>query len=152
MAKTSSTKKLTVKQTGAKQPGAKQPTAKTRQKWIDSDPTMRDLVDDFERMAWRPREPQAIGSIVSGLLARRGYGQLTAAEELETAWNELVGPALAGQTQIGKVQRGVLQVAVGSSAVLQELTFQKTRLVTELARRFPQAKIRDIRVRVTGIR
>lgn len=113
---------------------------------------MRDLVDDFERMSRRPREPQAIGSIVSGLLARRGYGQLTAAEELETAWNELVGPALAGQTQIGKVQRGVLQVAVGSSAVLQELTFQKTRLVTELARRFPPAKIRDIRIRVTGIR
>lgn len=125
---------------------------KARQKWTDADPVMRDLMDDYDRKAWRPREPQAIGSIVSGLLARRGYGQMAAADELEAVWTELAGAKLAGQTQLGKVQRGVLAVAASSSAVVQELTFQKARLVAELGRRLPQAKIRDIRIRVAAIR
>lgn len=140
------------KKLSTKRVSAKRVSAKTRQQWIEADPTMRDLVDDYERMSKRPPEPQRIGSIVSGLLARRGYGQMAAAEELETTWRELVGAALAAHTQLGKVQRGVLQVATDSSAASQELTFQKTRLVTELARRIPQAKIRDLRIRVTGIR
>lgn len=127
-------------------------STKARQKWTESDPNMRDLLDDYDRMSRHPRDPQRIGAIVSGLLSRRGYGQLAATEELESTWNALVGAALAGQTQVGKVQRGVLLVSAGTSAVLQELTFQKARLVTELARSIPQAKIRDLRIRVAAIR
>jgi hypothetical protein len=49
---------------------------------------------------------------------------------------------------MGKIRRGVLEVLVGNSAVLQELTFQKKHLLDKIVAALPDQKIRDVRFRI----
>jgi hypothetical protein len=58
---------------------------------------------------------------------------------------------LAKHTRAGGMRRGVLEVIVRSSAVLQELSFEKRRLVARLAQLLPLRRIRDVRFRVGEI-
>ncbi|MCH5375138.1 MAG: DUF721 domain-containing protein, partial [Planctomycetes bacterium] len=68
--------------------------------------------------------------------------------ELGSVWNDAVGAELGGQTRLGNLRRGVLEVTVGNSAVMQELTFMKREILKDLKRLVPEQKIRDLRFRV----
>ena len=58
-------------------------------------------------------------------------------------------PSMVGiNSRPGNVRRSVLEVTVRNSAVLQELTFQKTQLLGELSRLLPDQNIRDLRFRI----
>ncbi|MFO0868283.1 MAG: DUF721 domain-containing protein [Pirellulales bacterium] len=117
-------------------------------------PDARELDElQFQYQQRRPgvREPARWNNLLANLLARRGYGQLATADALADAWATAVGPELAGQTRPGRVQRGVLQVFVASSVVLQELTFRKQSLVAELVRQLPDHQIRDVRFRISAV-
>jgi hypothetical protein len=59
-----------------------------------------------------------------------------------------VGEKLAAHTRPGNVSRGVLEVMVRNSAVLQELSFLKVNLIKSLTKSVPEQKIRNIRFRV----
>ncbi len=95
--------------------------------------------------------PQRIADALSRLMARRGYARIQAASELDAAWSGAVGDPLAGQSRPGNLRRGVLDVTVGNSAVMQELTFIKRTILKELERMVPEQKIRDLRFRVGPI-
>ena len=69
-------------------------------------------------------------------------------EQACQAWLRTAGPKLAGMSCPGNIRRGVLEVTVASSSVLQELTFQKTTLLQRIQQQLPDAKIRDLRFRV----
>ncbi len=94
--------------------------------------------------------PKKIGDVMAGLLARKGYARVQAATACETAWKEAAGK-LAAHSRPGNVNRGVLEVVVRNSAALQELTFQKKKLLKRLQEKLPDEKIADIRFRVGTI-
>lgn len=102
----------------------------------------------MERDLNRPGGPQAIGRIVSRLLARTGYANEQASEALAAAWQAAVPPLLAPRCRPGRVRRGVLEVFVSHAAVAQELGFHKRDLVAQLQRALPAASITDIRCRL----
>jgi predicted nucleic acid-binding Zn ribbon protein len=95
--------------------------------------------------------PKPIGNIVAELLARRGYGRLQAADASSAAWQEAAGEALAAQSRAGQIKRGVLEVWVTNSTLVQELSFEKARLLKKLAGLMPDEKIRDLKFRVGPI-
>ena len=97
------------------------------------------------------RGPKGMGNIISDLMARRGYAQTQTASKCRDAWDASVGQPLAGHTRPGNIRRGVLEVFVRNSAVVQELTFQKKKIVAQLTQRVPELKIRDLRFRVGSI-
>ncbi len=99
-------------------------------------------------MARERGEPQAIGNVVAELMARRGLNRTRTAEECEAAWREAVGPFLAGQTRIGAVRGGVVEVLASHSALLQELGFLKAEIIGKLNARLPGAPVVDLRFRV----
>ncbi len=99
----------------------------------------------------RGRVPQQIGDVVSRLLARRGYNQRVANGELADAWRQTVGDRLSVYCRIGNLRRGVLEVIVQNSAVVQELTFQKATLVKKMQAAIPEAKVSGLRFRVGTI-
>jgi predicted nucleic acid-binding Zn ribbon protein len=114
------------------------------------------LVDDINRRRSEPGNfargrSKRIGDVVSQLLARRGYAQETTSADVATAWREAVGAAAATYTRIGAIRRGTLEVVVANSAISQELTFRKTQLVAELARRLPEHKIKNLRFRTGNV-
>ena len=93
------------------------------------------------------RDPQKIGDVVSDLLARRGYAQVEAQEECNRAWDRVVGK-LGKFSRATEVKRGVLQVIVTNSVVMQELTFRKPELIATMSAELPNHQIKDLRFRV----
>jgi predicted nucleic acid-binding Zn ribbon protein len=96
----------------------------------------------------RVRLPSKIGDVVNDLIARRGYLQTKSAAALRVAWRQIVGENLASRTEVGKVKRNVLEVFVKTSVMLQELSFQKAKILEQLQAMECGRKIRDVRFRV----
>jgi len=94
------------------------------------------------------RNPKPIGSILSELMARRGYACVQSARAYETAWREAAGELAARYTRVGALRRGTLEVIVMNSTLVQELTFQKPTLLKLLARLLPDERLQDLRFRV----
>ena len=109
---------------------------------------IRDLQSDYRRRQVRIPPPKPMGDVMSQLLARRGYAQVQSAASCEAAWRAAVGDKLAAHTRPGNIRRGVLEVLVASSAIVQELSFLKAKVVKQLAQLAPDQKIRDVRFRV----
>ena len=85
-------------------------------------------------------------------MARRGYAQLEAAGERDEAWRVVVGEKMAPHSRLGNIRRGVVEVTVCNSAVLQELTFRKKELIKNIATALPDQKICDMRFRVGSLK
>ncbi len=107
-------------------------------------------MNHYSRQSPEGRGPKKIGDIVAGLLARKGYARVQSANATEDAWKEAAGK-LAAHSRPGNVNRGVLEVIVRNSSALQELTFQKKKLLTRLQEQLPDAKITDLRFRVGSL-
>lgn len=97
------------------------------------------------------REPARISEVISRLLARRGYAQVQQGAECEQAWKRVVGTQLAQNSRVGRLQRGVLEIAAKNSATLQELTFRKRKLLQQLQELMGAQQIQDLRFRVGEI-
>lgn len=98
--------------------------------------------------AAKGRGPVSIARVVAELTMRRGLGQVGAAEQFRRAWEQLVGAELATQSRVASLSRGVLEVVVSGSVVLQELTFRKGELLQAIQSQVPGNTVRDIRFRV----
>ncbi len=95
-----------------------------------------------------PGKPQKLADVLSEIMARRGFARVQAATISAQAWSTAVGEFFAAHSRPGQVKRGVLEVLVANSVVLQELTFRKQQLVIDLTRLLPEEKISDLRFRV----
>ena len=99
-----------------------------------------------------PGRPQPIAEVLADLITRRGYAREQSSANYEQAWRTAVGEFLAGHTRCGLVRRGKLEVVVANSTLVQEITFRKQTIVSELTRLLPDEKIADLKLRVGPIR
>jgi predicted nucleic acid-binding Zn ribbon protein len=97
------------------------------------------------------RGPQTIGNVLSELMARRGYGRIQSTESYEEAWRQAAGPMLAKYTRVGPLRRGTLEIIVGNSTLVQELGFQKQKLLEALAKALPDEGIKNLRFRTGNV-
>ena len=92
--------------------------------------------------------PRTIGSVMSRLLARTGYDREHGSDVLATAWQQAAPASMQGSSQAGLVRRGVLDVFVSHSALVQEMGFHKREVLARLGELVPAEGITDIRCRV----
>lgn len=85
------------------------------------------------------------------MINTRGYGRIQATADFTVAWNQAVGETLSPYTLPGRLKRGVLEVTVTNSIVIQELNFQKEQILAALREQCPDAKIRDVKFRIGTI-
>jgi len=96
-----------------------------------------------------PEGVQPIGKILTEVIARRGLARLRQRQLWEQVWQEVVGPEVSEQTRIGSYRRGVLEILVNNSSLLQELAaFRKETLIEELRKRLSATAIRDVKFRL----
>ena len=86
--------------------------------------------------------------MLAQLITARGYGRVQALAELDAAWQAAAGDSLARYSRPGRLQRGILEITVTSSTMMQELCFQKQHILAQLQAKLPDAKIRGLRFRV----
>ena len=94
------------------------------------------------------RGPKQIGSILSELMARRGYARVQSAAVYDSAWREAAGSLVAEYTRVGSLRGGTLEIVVANSTLTQELVFQRPALLQTLAKLLPDEGIKNIRFRV----
>ena len=69
--------------------------------------------------------------------------------QLVAIWKQVVDERTAERTKVLGLKRGVLEVGVTNSALLNELvSFQKTGLLARLKAEHPEQNIKDIRFRL----
>ena len=115
------------------------------------DGELEQALSDAKKRRRFHRDPVRISEVVSRLLARRGYAQVQQGAECAQAWTRVAGANLAGNSRVGRLQRGVLEIAVKNSATLQELTFRKRKLLKQLQESIGKEQVRDLRFRVGEI-
>jgi len=94
------------------------------------------------------RGPEKLGDVLGRLFTLRGWGRRQGRLHLEQAWAETAGEEIAKQTRVAGLRRGVLEIEVGSSVLLQELAhFHKRRLLEGLRARLPGTPLNDLRFR-----
>lgn len=114
------------------------PTPEEREQW-----DLAQIKQGNSRLFARP-----IGSVMRKLLAEKDYASQQVAQDLQVAWQRAVGPTLTKTTRLGKVAKGVLLVEVSNSLALQEIHFQKTRILKTLQSELPAIQLVDLRFRV----
>lgn len=95
--------------------------------------------------------PKKIADVMSELLTRRGYARVQAAASYDDAWREAAGEQMARYTRVVQIRRGVVEVIVANSTLVQELTFQKRAILKQLAELLPEERIADLRCKVGPI-
>lgn len=94
------------------------------------------------------RQPKKAANIVAQLFAKKGYGAAKTDSALREAWAQAAGPGLARFSEPGAFRRGRLEVTVANSAMMQELTFEKDRLLRAMQQALPDARIDEIRLKI----
>lgn len=95
---------------------------------------------------------QPIADILSELVARRGFARLRSQEHLEDAWQKAIGQPGCRYTRVGSARRGVLEILVANSILLQELAgFQKQSLLRRLQESLGPSAVRDLRFRLDQV-
>jgi predicted nucleic acid-binding Zn ribbon protein len=113
-----------------------------------------DDLNDFARRGQTQRrnfhghQPKRMSDIVAQLVQKKGYAQVRAAQAHHEAWKTAAGSRFAPVTEPGKITRGTLEVTAANSLVMQELTFEKDRLLAAIQQALPDAKIKQIRFKV----
>lgn len=94
------------------------------------------------------RPVRKLGSIIGQLMARRGYAQVLAGQEFQRIIESAVGPKLASSIHVGNLRAGVLQLYAPDSVTLQELNFQKRKILARIQKEFPDGQVSDLRFRI----
>jgi predicted nucleic acid-binding Zn ribbon protein len=106
---------------------------------------------DREQRRHYARRPKKIADVLAQLITARGYGRPQSDANLTAAWQQAAGETIAKYTHAGRLRRGTLEVTASNSTIVQELTFQKQQILSQLKTQLPDANIRDIRFRVGSI-
>jgi len=111
-------------------------------------------MSEFPKERSRPydtTEPDLLGAVISKLFATRGYGRMQSDRQLHTAWSEVAGEDLAGQTRVTGLKNGVLQIGVSNAAQLNELAaFRKQELLERLQAEHSHLRVRDLKFKLRG--
>jgi predicted nucleic acid-binding Zn ribbon protein len=97
------------------------------------------------------RQPKPVKDVLAQVVQRKGYATVRAAGQFNEAWAAAAGEPFAATTEVGALRRGVLEVYAANSLVMQELTFEKERILAALQTALPDASIKQLRFRVGAI-
>ena len=96
-------------------------------------------------MLHESRDPEPLAESIARLIAQRGLARSKASEQLAFIWREVAGDNLESGTRVINLKRGVLNIAVSSAALLNELvSFHQADLLLKLQEEHPDLKVRGI--------
>jgi predicted nucleic acid-binding Zn ribbon protein len=97
----------------------------------------------------RAKKMLSIGQAMdmSPLLKRLGLGDGDRQMDIFRRWSDIVGDAVARNTQPTKFSRGVLTVSVSSPAWLHNLSMMKPQILANLKRELQSSAVKDVKFR-----
>jgi len=102
--------------------------------------------DDDENQPFMPgRDPKGIGDALADLTRQAGWDSQLAREDLVLQWEKVAGEETARHASPVALADGLLTVQCDSTAWAKNLQLMRGAIVTEIARRFPEAKVENVR-------
>jgi hypothetical protein len=105
-----------------------------------------------QRARFHKQKPKSISDVMAQLFAKRGYAARKTNEFLAEAWVKAAGQPLANFSQATKINRGQVEVVVANSLMLQEIDFERGRIIDALVSALPTAGITGLKLRVGRLR
>jgi hypothetical protein len=94
-------------------------------------------------------DPTPLSTVISELIQKKGLARVQGNAQLIGIWKSVVGEKVSSQTKVLGLKRGVLEVGVDNSALMNELaSFQKAGFVRKLQKEHSDHKISDIRFKL----
>ena len=75
-----------------------------------------------------------IGRALEGFLQQSGLSAALKYPEIHEVWTSVVGEALAEHSRVSAFRRGVLEIAVDSSALLNDIQFHQAAILRDIQR------------------
>lgn len=111
----------------------------------------KNAVELNQRRRIHARRPKPVRHLINDIITRRGIAAEQANHELQHAWDAAAGIDIANQSRIGSVRRGVLEIIVDNSSLLQMVSFDQDRLLEKINHQLRKAEITRLRFRVGSI-
>lgn len=105
----------------------------------------RRITDDENQPFTSGRDPKGFGDVLADLTRQAGWDAPLAKEDLVLQWNIVAGEETARHAQPVAINDGVLTVRCDSTAWAKNLTLMRTPIITEIAKRFPEAGVHTVR-------
>jgi predicted nucleic acid-binding Zn ribbon protein len=85
--------------------------------------------------AWPEEQPVAtIKSALTAFLKASGLQGAAKHQQLDSAWSCIVGPEIGAHTRVLGFRKGVVEIGVDSSALMNDIRFHRTALLGDLQR------------------
>jgi predicted nucleic acid-binding Zn ribbon protein len=96
------------------------------------------------------REPQGLGTLLTGVMQDLGFGDAAAILQVAERWEAAVGPDVARHCRPSALRGGLLEASVDSSAWCQELTLRRPEILAALRRELGDRAPAELRFFVEG--
>ena len=97
------------------------------------------------------RRPKRAQDLINNVIARRGIAAEQSSHRLQNIWESVIGMDLANQTRVSSLRRGVLEIIVSNSSLMQILSFNKEQYKEEINQQMQNGTLSDIRFRIGRI-
>jgi len=101
-------------------------------------------VPKFHRENSRIRKTTTLKNALEGFLNSSGIGSLIKYPNVTKAWNEISGTEISKHTMIYSFKRGVLEIGVNSSALLNEVEFAKKEYLRAIQEKIKRPFVRKL--------
>jgi predicted nucleic acid-binding Zn ribbon protein len=93
--------------------------------------------------------PENLKEVLARMFTLRGWGRRSGRIHLENAWSRAIDEQARQRTRVLSLRRGVLEVEVNDSVLMQELSsFHRRRLLDVLKKSLPNENVKDLKFRV----
>ena len=89
----------------------------------------------------------SLRDLIPDFMAKTGLNRMRKTDDLAEKWAE-VADIFRPHAVFDALRRGVLEIIVSDTIIIQELTFRKAELLRKMREAYPDAKFKDIRFRV----
>lgn len=103
------------------------------------------IVDDDNAPFTPGRDPHGVGDVLTALTREAGWDSHLAREDLVRQWSDVAGDDTAQHTHPVALTDGTLTVQCDSTAWAKQLQLMRSHILSEIIRRFPEAKVEAIR-------
>jgi hypothetical protein len=93
-------------------------------------------------------QAKTVSRVLDRLFLEKGYANEQSREALVQAWVDAVGEALSGQSKVGKISRGALQIYAANEIVRTELEYMKTKVLASIQAALPEMNIRSLKIQL----
>jgi predicted nucleic acid-binding Zn ribbon protein len=106
----------------------------------------RRRVEDDDHQPFTPgRDPRGLGDVIADLTRQAGWDAQLAREDVVRTWDEVAGADTASHTRPVAFSDGTLTIQADSTAWAKQLQLMRSHIMSEIVRRFPEARVESIR-------